>query len=248
MIPLIGMVVFGLGFLGCAIWYFWPQNILQSASPVPDLPSSNKSDESRKPLSTRQLFDSDFDGLAKISMQSEVKGQNDSYVFAYTQYLEIPTNSFFLAFFLSKTDVNFLNIVACRVGNIINQLGDTYFKLTTPGDTRTITTDAAAFSKQIFLYFDDDPSIKELAEIEEIFAARGYSVSFRTADYKIMHWHEWNRVPQGAENGTKVVLPRPEAGMAISAVNRYSPSRDWFKGPPIECPPPPERQNRSIEK
>ena len=25
-IPLVGMIVFGMGFLGCAGWYFWPTN------------------------------------------------------------------------------------------------------------------------------------------------------------------------------------------------------------------------------
>jgi hypothetical protein len=78
-IPLIVVTVFALGFLGSSTWYFWPQSTSQSASPLSALPSSNKSDESRKPLSMRQLFDSEFDGLAKISMQSEVKDQNDSY-------------------------------------------------------------------------------------------------------------------------------------------------------------------------
>ena len=82
MVPLIGMVVFGLGFLGCTIWYFWQQNISQSASPRP----APENDESRTPLSMRQLFDSDFAGLAKIAMQSEVQERNDNYVFAYTQY------------------------------------------------------------------------------------------------------------------------------------------------------------------
>jgi hypothetical protein len=26
MLPLIGMIVFGIGFIGCAAWYFWPAN------------------------------------------------------------------------------------------------------------------------------------------------------------------------------------------------------------------------------
>lgn len=87
-----------------------------------------------------------------------------------------------------------------------------------------------------------------MAEIERIFAARGYTVSLRTSDYKITHWREWNRIPKGAEKGTNVVLPRPEAGMAIYTVNRYSPSRDWFKGPPVECPLPLAQPNKPIEK
>jgi hypothetical protein len=181
-------------------------------------------------------------------MQSEVKRPNNSYVFAYTQYFDIPTNSFFLAFFLGKIELPFLNIVACRINNIINQLGDDYFKITTPGDTRIITTDEATFSKQIFLYLDENLSINGMAEIEGMFEARGYNVSFRTIDYKIMHWHEWDRIPNGAENGTKAVLPRPETGQSIIATNRYSPSRDWFKGPPIECPLPPERPSTPTEK
>ena len=93
MVPLIGMVVFGLGFIGCTIWYIWPQNFSQSASPRP----APENDELRTPLSMRQLFDSDFAGLAKIAMQSEVQERNDNYVFAYAQYFELPTNSFFLA-------------------------------------------------------------------------------------------------------------------------------------------------------
>ena len=50
MVPLIGMVVFGLGFIGCTIWYIWPQNFSQSASPRP----APENDKSRTPLSMRQ--------------------------------------------------------------------------------------------------------------------------------------------------------------------------------------------------
>jgi hypothetical protein len=223
-------------------WHFHGLKVLDAETTAASSPmsSGDKNDETRPPLSMRQLFDSDFVGLAKIAMQSVVQAKDSNYIFAYTQYFDLPTNSFFLAFFLGRTEVPFLNIVSCRLNNIIGQLGDEYFKINTPGDTRTITTDAAAFSKQIFLYFDDAPSIKEMDEIEGIFAARGYTVSFRTTDYKVMHWRELDRVPKGAEKGTMAVLPRPEAGMAVTVANKYSPSRDWFKGPPIECPLPPE--------
>jgi hypothetical protein len=231
---------------GILFWHFHGSKVdaPQTAAASSPTPSGNKNDESRQPLSMRQLFDSDFVGLAKIAMQSDVNLPNGSFIFAYTQYFDLPTNSFFLAFFVGRTDVVFLNVVSCRVENIIKQLGDSYFKLTRPGDTRIITTDEATFSKQIFLYLDDNLSIKEMARIEGMFAARGYTVSFRTTDYKITHWREWDRIAKGAEKGTNIVLPSPEAGMAITAENRYSPARDWFKGPPTECPLPPEQPNR----
>jgi hypothetical protein len=142
---------------------------------------------------------------------------------------------------LERTEITVINIVSCRLNNIISQLNYVHFKITIAGDSRNTTNDTAALSKQIFLYLDDDPNIKEMAEIETIFSSRGYTVSFRTTDYKMMHLHGWNRNPQGAEKGTKAVLPRPVAGMAVYALNRYSPSRDWFKGPPVECPLQPDR-------
>jgi hypothetical protein len=30
MVPLLGMVIFGAGFLGCAVWYFWPVSVTTS--------------------------------------------------------------------------------------------------------------------------------------------------------------------------------------------------------------------------
>jgi hypothetical protein len=234
---------------GILYWHFHGSKTIDAgtiaASPKPTI---NETDEHREPLSLRQIFDSDFGGLAKIAMQSEVIRPNGNYVFAYTQYFDLPTNSFFLALFLDRTETPLLNIIACRLNNIIEQLGYVYFKFTIAGDTRVLTTDTSAFSKQIFLYLDDEPSIKEMAEIETIFSARGYSVSFRTTDYKMMHLHEWKRVPQGAEKGTQAILPSPEAGMAVTIANRYTPSRDWFKGPPVECPLPAEPPNMPTEK
>jgi hypothetical protein len=36
MLPLIGMAVFGIAFLGCAAWYFWPQTRAQAAASISD--------------------------------------------------------------------------------------------------------------------------------------------------------------------------------------------------------------------
>jgi TRAP-type mannitol/chloroaromatic compound transport system permease small subunit len=40
MLPLIGMIVFGLGFIGCAIWYFWPSVPFSVAEETPMKPAT----------------------------------------------------------------------------------------------------------------------------------------------------------------------------------------------------------------
>jgi hypothetical protein len=53
-IPLIGMIIFGLGFLGCAVWYFWPTIETVAAAPQNDVvPSQTK--ETTKPTASKQV-------------------------------------------------------------------------------------------------------------------------------------------------------------------------------------------------
>jgi hypothetical protein len=241
--PILIMALGALIFCGGAAWYFWPSSSKQEATP--------SAVAKQAPLTMRDIFDSDFDGLAKISMASVVAPQDEKkFIFAYTEFMDFPTNAFFLAFYFERNDLEFIKWVATRVPNIITQLGGTYFKVTAPGDTRIISNRTMTFSKQIFMYFNDEPSITEQANIESAYSASGYSVSFRTGAYLVMHWREWNRNIKGAseKTGTAVMLPKGEDGMTVEVMNNVASIPAWFKGPPAGTPPPQAPLNTQEKK
>ncbi len=187
---------------------------------------SNKSvaKEERKPLSMRQIFDSDFPGMGKTFMDLHMKQAGREAKLSVTEFWNIPANSFFLAFYPHDKENTFDTIAgaAGAVTLLIKELGKIYFEVTTPGDTRIVTNDTMIFSGQMYCYLEQDMSLLQLSKLEAIYLSHGYRITFRGSAYHILHWEEHERWPVGTgpEGNSGAQLPNAVTGLQIKVHNR----------------------------
>jgi hypothetical protein len=73
MIALVGMIIFGLGFLGCAEWFFWPQAPQKLEDKI-EAKATSETEKASQPPQLEDLFARDFNFLSidrTISMHME---------------------------------------------------------------------------------------------------------------------------------------------------------------------------------
>jgi hypothetical protein len=204
----------------------------------------SKYKQGRRPLTMREIFDSDFPSLAKIFVIQKT-GKPNEYSFPAIEYIDITTSSYFLAFFIDNKQPTVLlsKVIANIALSIHNNISQILLKITTPASTRTLDTKRLRFSRQIYLYFDRPLSIEEKYEIFEAYNSLDYDVIIYDHSYHIMHWKEFDRLPRSAdENNPGVQLPAVEIGTQISIENRIGslPSTTTIQ---VALPPTPTPQS-----
>jgi len=198
----------------------------------------------KRPLTMRQLFDSDFPGFGKVFSSSQYNGRDGKSVdFAFTEYFSIPTSSFFLSFYFGDSDLTLAltRTAADRVPQIIRQLSQIEFEVSSPGEKRLVNNKTMKFSNQIYIYFDQNFSLRELSDVEAYFTSRGYSAIIRTNDYHVLHWSEFDRFSVGStsESPTGAQLPKVDAGTQVSIKNRIGTEPFLSTDPPNPHPSAP---------
>jgi hypothetical protein len=165
-------------------------------------PESNPTD-SKSPLTMRQIFDSDFPGEGKIFTRIKIDnffGTGQSETALVNFYYQAISNSFFLAFFIRNRPnaVLVCKAIADQIDNIVSAIRhDTKIILKDAGSTGSIDTDTMQFTKQIYIYTEEDLSLSDLADLERLFKANGMTVSFRGWSYRVIHWNEHDRHIRG---------------------------------------------------
>jgi hypothetical protein len=159
-----------------------------------------------------ELFKSDFSNLMKLSNEITASIGNTDGTFAYnilvkdSVYLDYNANIKFYSFYIPKSpdnqSFNFCTHLAKEYPNIISKLSDS---VTTsakdPGDPLISSRDLV-FSGRIYLYHEDEMTLKQKAELEDLFKANGASIIFRGLDYLQTKWLE-NSIPKNAESWSK---------------------------------------------
>lgn len=176
MIPMFGMVVFGLGFLICSVWYFWP--------------SSSDGAGKDNPQTLEAFFKTDFADDLILSRDSNVK-----YIDAKTNfnvgikqsiYIDVKGNSSFVGFYIPNTPYT-TNIMLSMVGEM-KQIYQSLLKTVSAKwgyitDPIPGSTDQLVFTKTIYLYHETSLSLAELNQIEETYKQYGFTVHFRGPSY-----------------------------------------------------------------
>jgi len=127
------------------------------------------------------------------------------------------------------------------VPQIIRQLSQIEFEVSSPGEKRLVNNKTMKFSNQIYIYFDQNFSLRELSDVEAYFTSRGYSAIIRTNDYHVLHWSEFDRFSVGStsESPTGAQLPKVDAGTQVSIKNRIGTEPFLSTDPPNPHPSAP---------
>ena len=190
----------------------------------------------KRPLTMRQIFDSDFPGTGKIFMSSVFASADGSKKdFAFTEHLNVQTNSYFLSLYFDRMD-NILEVsklVASKIPDIIRQLGQMSFEIVTPGDTRTVSNDTAMFSNSIYIYFCQDMNLDMQYFVTKCFSSYGYSVTIRSTAYQTLHWNEFERWPVGTgpTGAAGAQLPKIDGPVSVNIKNDIGTRPFWLDGP-----------------
>lgn len=243
MIGLYGMVACAVGFLGFAATYLWMGHNEAKTGGTSEV-KTEPQDKPRRPLTMRQVFDSDFPGVGKTMMDQTVTIGGETSHFTATEYWDIPTASYFLAFYFGK-DLDPMKLsfaVADSMSAIRNNIGQIEIKVATAANSFSLNNLTMSFSKQIYLYFDRELMISEQAAIQSNYTSHGYDVHIRTDTYRFLHWKEFERDPVGAgPTGLAVRLPKVDAGTTVNIKNRTGslPTSTTVLGsfPPSPTPP-----------
>lgn len=206
-----------LSLVGCLRWVAHKERILTQPASEP------VQTDDRRPLTMKQIFDSDFPGVGKTMMNQNIRFDGKVFVFSGSEFWDIPTASYFLAFYVGKSQsyLEVSHVIAACIDAIRNNMGQVDIEVTSAGDTVILNNLNMSFSKQVYLYFDGELSTADKSAIEKEFSALGYTAHIRTRTYMMLHWNEHDRVPMGpGDNGVGVKLPKPEVGTSIEVRNR----------------------------
>jgi hypothetical protein len=161
-----------------------------STSTVPDKPAGKHVD---RPKTLFELFNTDFSNLLKLSSEvtatiGNTDGTSHNIAAKVSVYSDYIANSKFYSFYIPKSPVNQSFDVCTRLAkeypNIINKISDSVITSTKEPGGPSISSRDLVFSGRIYLYHENDMSLKQKAELEDLFKANGAHIIFRGPDYQ----------------------------------------------------------------
>jgi hypothetical protein len=187
MIALIGMVIFGFGFLSCAAWFFWPQRT-----------EAPKAATIEQPKSLADFFKEDFPNFMKmnhaLTLGLERKGLPTAKIDVnIAVYMDFASKTKFYGVYVSHSDVTY-NFCVLFPGWYKDQFNALQSGLLTiakdPADSGPTDGRDLTFSGRLYLYTEDDLSLSEKAFLENSYKNSDppLSVIFRGHDYAITRW------------------------------------------------------------
>ena len=136
------------------------------------------------------LFKSDFSNLSQLSVETTatVGGPSNTSTFYTKVYLDFSAKTWFGAFFLPKNKDSYL-IAADLANTYLRLLEDAkqkvYMAFKDPGDSERIEIAELTFSGRIYLYHEDDLSLKQMSDLTELFKTKGAALQLRGKPYQI---------------------------------------------------------------
>lgn len=196
LIPLLSIVVCGLGFIVFGGYYFWPFL-------APEGPRIGEASEkhAESPKSLHDLYKSDFSNFEKLSndvtaqiIQSDGTFANNI-SFGASIYFDYVANSKFYSFYIPKSpdnqSFNLCTHLAKEYPSIIKKLSDSVLSsLKARPSEPSIPSVDLTFSGRIYLYQEDELNFRQKAELEDLFKENGARMIFRGLDYLQERWIE----------------------------------------------------------
>ena len=195
LVPFLFVVLFGV----CLVWWastHTPRATTAAASaPVSSTPVAASPVYYKTPLTLKQIFATDFPNNMTVGSESMLTYQPDNTVVhvSYLIILDFIARSRFIAYYLPRTPHAF---EFCeRLGRGSQEtldFSDQRQGITAraPGESSKTEMNDLQFSKRVYVYTEEDLTLREEANCEQIFLENGVSVEFRGQAWHTLHWQD----------------------------------------------------------
>jgi hypothetical protein len=145
-----------------------------------------------QPPTLLDLYRRDFPNLMKLhGEQIAHQAGGQQYKFHATAYLDFPSQSWFGGFFMPSGPSSYA--VCAYLADHHKQALDNfrasiYAQAKYPGDSSPTNTQDLVFSGRIFLYHEDDLSLRQAADLTDLFKTKGVALQLRGHDYAMSRW------------------------------------------------------------
>jgi len=133
------------------------------------------------------LYKEDFNNLLKAGVDvTATRADGKSYNFHTSVYFDFGAKVWFGGFYVPRSDFSYqlcqylsekyLEEMNRAKGSILVQMKD-------PGDSSATGSNEMIFSGRIYIYHEDRFDLKQMADLTELFKAKGVSLQLRGPDY-----------------------------------------------------------------
>jgi hypothetical protein len=160
------------------------------------------------PLTMRNLFDTDFKPMhitQDVNVHHVSPAPDVTFTLTYQLILDFDARTEYIAVYIPRNVDTVLasKSVAQGYQNVIDQLNQRVKAWTRiPGETADTATSDLTFSGRIYIYYENDMPLQQMAALEQFFNDRKLAVEFRGPTFLTLHWNEKREMP-----GNSVSLP-----------------------------------------
>jgi hypothetical protein len=164
-------------------------------------PPSQSGEPTTQPAATRlltlkDLFDTDFTSGSFYNEISLTYGDGTKRLIPYRVVTDFPARIKYLALYVPDSPVAFAQcqFLAANLQMPFDAIDKSVeMEMYDPSGMSRTTSKDLIFTGRVFLYYESNFSLGELAALEALFTEHKAAVEFRGHSYLVLHWHE-NRV------------------------------------------------------
>jgi hypothetical protein len=145
------------------------------------------------PPGLSDLFKEDFPSLLRQDGET-INVQNGSeYKFRSKIYFDFTSNTWFGGFYLPSSPASFDvagDLADAQKKVFEDMMGVLHARMKAPGDSSPTDTMDLKFSGRIYIYHEDEFTLRQIADLTDLYKSRGISLQLRGRDYMISKWNE----------------------------------------------------------
>lgn len=179
-----------------------PHDTLEVAKDTPHdtLPKSDKHEKKPKEQKVtkhpdlRELFITDFPTLLKVTRDSEVHTHDGTTVKIIQQeYMDFAGKTKFLGFYIFSSSHSYgaCEFLVGECEKVMRDIESLTGEMAT--DSASTSLRDLTFSGRVYIYYEDDLSLQQLADLERLYKSKGLSVIFRSHEYMMRRWFRDNK-------------------------------------------------------
>jgi hypothetical protein len=160
------------------------------------------------PLTLKNLFDTDFPQM-HLTQDFKFTSRNtgSDYPITYQLIWDFDAKTEFLAVFIPRTTDAFIAAKAVAMGyqGMIDLLDERVkASASAPGESAATQSTDLTFSGRIFVYYEGDLTLQQMASLEQLFTERKLAVEFRGLNYQALRGNEKRVAPDAHPHTLKI--------------------------------------------